>query len=122
MKRIEIKKKGDRTVTIETKWLRIDEAAAYLGVNRSTFDLLRRRIPNGKVSSDVVVYDCLVLDRFANNELPEEVYEPETVGGGMQKRQRGPSRFGSQEGLTDPNSGKVYKSGMGKNKGAAALR
>ena len=120
MKRVEFKK-GNRTITVETKWLRIDEAAAYLGVVRSTFDELRHRIPHGQVSG-VVVYDCNVLDRWTNGEFPEEYYEPEKAAEGMQKQRRFGSRFGSTEGLRHPITGKVYKSGMAKGLRGSALR
>ena len=46
--------KGNKTITVETKWLHIDEAAAYLGVARSTFDEVRQRIPHGLVNGRVV--------------------------------------------------------------------
>ena len=120
MKRIEIKKKGNRTVTVETKWLRIDEAAAYLGVVRSTFDGLRPRIPHGQISG-VTVYDCNVLDRWANREFPEEYYEPATASDVIQPRRRMEGPF-SPEGLVHPHTGKVYKSGTGKGRRGSVLR
>lgn len=109
MKRIEIKKKGNSTVTIETKWLRIEEAAAYLGVVRSTFDELRRRIPHGEVSG-VVVYDCNVLDRWTNREFPEEYYEEEKTSDVARKHRRAACRFKSaDDGLVNPKTGRVFK-------------
>lgn len=107
MKQIRLKEKGNRTVVVETKWLRIEEAAAYLGVVRSTFDEVRQRIPHGQISG-VVVYDCNVLDRYANGELPEEAYAPATASDVMQTRRRGEGRFASTEGLVHPITGKVY--------------
>ena len=106
MKKIETKK-GNKTITVETKWLHIDEAAAYLGVARSTFDEVRQRIPHGLVNGRVV-YDCDVLDRYANGELPEEAYAPATASDVMQTRRRGEGRFASTEGLVHPITGKVY--------------
>lgn len=100
-------------MTVETKWLRIEEAAAYLGVVRSTFDELRRRIPHGEVSG-VTVYDCNVLDRWTNGEFPEEYYETAKTADVMQTRRRGGGHFGSSEGLVHPITGKVYNSGGNK--------
>ncbi|MCK9391534.1 MAG: hypothetical protein WCW53_06940 [Syntrophales bacterium] len=107
MKIIEIIKKG-RAVQIQTKWLRIDEAARYLGIDRSTFDEIRKPIPFAQVHT-VVLYDCHVLDRYANHEFPDEYYEPEKpIEKHKRPRLRGCSP--STGGLYNPITGKVFYS------------
>jgi hypothetical protein len=104
MKHIEFKK-GNRMITIETPWLRIDEAAAYLGVVRSKFDELRGRIPHGLVDG-VVVYSCSNLDRYANHELPDPASAAEAFAPLPRRRQAGGGGV-----LKNPLNDKVYKSG-----------
>jgi excisionase family DNA binding protein len=107
MKTIETIKKG-RAITIQTRWLRIEEAAEYLGVVRSTFDELRKKIPFGQFGG-VVLYDCHVLDRYANHEFPDEYYEPEKPPEKHKCPRRGDC-WPSIGGLQDPVTGKVFNS------------
>ncbi len=117
MKRIEEKKKKKLTV-VETPWLHIDEAAAYLGIARSTFDDVRRAIPNGSAGGRDI-YHCQILDRFANGDLPDEVYEKTPPDAARPRRRRSSA---SVKGLTDPGTGKVYEPGRpGARQGGAAL-
>lgn len=106
MKHIEIRK-GKKIITIETPWLRIDEAAAYLGVARSTFDQIRGAIPTFLIGN-VEVYDSRILDRIANLDPAEDRHEEALADEAFAHRRpiRG-DRVGEPT-LTHPGTGRIF--------------
>lgn len=102
MKRVELK----RGRTIETPWLRIEEAAAYCGMHRATFQERAASLPHSG-DRDLKLYHCEMLDRFIAGELPDS---PFSLGKSAKKMPRRRRRMGvvACEGLIDPVTGKHY--------------
>jgi hypothetical protein len=102
MKRIELK----NGKIIETPWLRVEEAAAYCGVARSTFMDRVGELPYSG-DEDLRLYHCDVLDRFINGEMPDASFKKRAA------RERRPRRYRQTKkdlsmGLVDPGTGKIY--------------
>jgi hypothetical protein len=105
VKRVEVKKGR----TIETPWLRIDEAAAYCGLGRTTFTARAVGLPHG--GDDVVrLYHVGVLDRWLNNEMPQALFDKGPVAAAPAGRRAHPTTTGSVSSvLVDPINGKIYR-------------
>lgn len=103
MKRIELK----NGKIIETPWLRVEEAAAYCGVARSTF--VERAGDTLTFSGDVNLrlYHCDVLDAFLNGERQDATFKKRDSTERRPRRYRRTKRDLSM-GLVDPGTGKIY--------------
>jgi hypothetical protein len=104
MKRIEVRKNK----VVESPWLRIEEAAAYCGMSRSTFcaRATASRLPfSGE--QDFKLYHIKILDAWINNDLPESPFDADPVLPGQItrriRRQLGDNR------LINPVNGKVSR-------------
>ena len=102
MKKVELK----RGRTVETPWLRIEEAAAYCGMHRNTFQE-RAASLHYSGDQDLKLYHCDVLDRFIAGELPDAPFSP-VQNSRMITRRRRRTGFVTYEGLIDPVTGKHY--------------
>ena len=71
MKRVEIKKGK----IIEAPWLRIEEAAAYVGLSRGDFDRRSKNLPHSG-SERTRIYNVRVLDAWLNGLYPDIPFEP----------------------------------------------
>ena len=102
MKKIELKKGR----VIETPWLRIEEAAAYCGLARSTFLERVNRLPHGG-DENLRLYNCRVLDLFLAGDYPDVPF-----GGGPAptpaRRRRSRSAADSRQ-LVDPVTGEIHR-------------
>ena len=93
---------------IKTKWLRIDEAAAYCGISRFAFTKHARDLPHGG-DNRTRLYDEKILDAWIRNELPNHPFalnkddKKETPV----KRTRSP-QIDKEFPLVHPNTGKIY--------------
>ena len=107
MKRISLPKGR----TIETPWLRIEEAAAYCSISRTSFvERASDRLPHAGDES-LKLYNCAVLDKFLANELPEAPFsmsEPPATAKYRQKRHRRQDPSGENT-LVDPVNGKIWR-------------
>jgi hypothetical protein len=100
VKRIEVKGK-----LIETPWLRSDEAAAYVGLSRSAFDLRAKRLPHTGVR--VRLYDSRILDAWLSGMLPDIPFdEPEEAPPVRARRKRYEKK--EPPGVYHPITGKFY--------------
>lgn len=109
MKRVEFKK--GRSV-VETPWLTVDEAAAYCGMARSTFQEKAENVPHGG-SRGMRRYDCRVLDQFIRGELPAVPFPENRHPVGRppgRRRKKTPALITAQDRtvIIDPGTGKAY--------------
>jgi len=105
MKRIEIK----AGKFVETPWLRTVEAAAYVGLSRTAFELRAFKVPHGG-NSRTRIYHVDVLDRWVNGELPDAPFDAdETAIMPQTRRPRIPTLPPGYEcALIQPRSGKIF--------------
>jgi hypothetical protein len=83
MKRIEIK--AGRV--IETPWLRVSEAAVYVGLSRSSFEARAANVPHGG-NSRTRIYHSEVLDQWVAGTLPDIPFDAEDDGADPRQRRR----------------------------------
>ena len=105
MKRIELKKGR----VIETPWLRLEEAAAYCGMSRTTFVDRGGSIPY-EGDESIKIYHVNILDSFIRGDLPDAPFSKKLpVGDCVPNRRRHRTRAGvSGMGLiSDPITGKT---------------
>ena len=101
MKRIELK----NGKIIETPWLRVEEAAAYCGVARSTFMDRVGELPYSG-DDDLRLYHCDILDRFLNGEMPDASFKKRAAQERRPRRRR--IKGDPAMGLVDPGTGRIY--------------
>ena len=83
----------------------MEEAAAYCGVARSTFEELAGKLPYGGKDT-LRLYHCDVLDRFINGEITgiSFVKKPKAP----RRRPRNYGHGAAENYLVDPVTGQVY--------------
>ena len=104
MKEVELK--NGKKVT--TPWLRVDEAAAYCGISRSTFvKYAGEKLPHGG-SSRTKLYDINMLNAWIGNEL-DIPFEPDLKF--PARRRRKPRNLNDDEetSFIDPSSGRIHR-------------
>jgi hypothetical protein len=91
--------------TIRTPWLRVEEAAAYCGVVRSTFEERCKDLPHGG-SRKIRLYHVKILDAWLKGDL-DVSFDAERE---KKERVRRPRRQGRVVDLTmvHPITGKLY--------------
>lgn len=102
MKQVSVK---DRVV--ETPWLRIDEAAAYVGLSRSAFDERSLRVPHGG-DDRLRLYHVSILDKWVQGDLPDAPFLAKASK--RKPRRRSSCQIKQNEPIVfyDPVSGKAY--------------
>jgi len=102
MKKVEIK----NGKTIETPWLRIEEAAAYVGLSRSEFDRRSKKLPHSG-SARCRIYNSRILDAWLNGMFPDIPFCPEEE---IPQRKFRARRSSPDEprGIIHPGTGKFY--------------
>lgn len=112
MKRVEIYVEDDKKVTrktIESPWLRQEEAALYCGISRTAFRSRAARLPHAGDES-LRLYHTNVLDAFVENRIPEAPFGTEAVPPQQVKR----PRSSAAQGIIDPVTGRFFPAGGGK--------
>lgn len=110
MKRVEIKKEKDgRMKTVETPWLRIEEAAAYCGISRSAFCERSEAcgVPHG--GDEIIrLYNTRILDAWimGHDDFPFDHRRRQEE---KRTARRNGRRRPSENILINPNTGKVGK-------------
>lgn len=92
--------------TIRTPWLRVDEAAAYCGVVRSTFEERCRELPHGG-SRKLRLYHVTVLDAWLKGELEVSFDRDPEDDTGRRPRRR-VRRSGEMRHLILPQTGEIF--------------
>jgi len=105
MKRIEIK--AGRV--IETPWLRVSEAAVYVGLSRSSFESRAVNVPHGG-NNRTRIYHAEVLDQWVAGTLPDVPFDAEDDGlDHRQRRRRRPAAdLDAPLALVQPRSRRVF--------------
>lgn len=112
MRKIEIYKDDEKVIrrkTVESPWLRQEEAAMYCGISRSAFrSRAEGKLPHGG-DKYLKLYHTKILDAFIEGRIPDAPFgaEPVPVRRGKRKRRK----ISDQDGIVDPVSGKFYPSG-----------
>ena len=104
MKEVELK--NGKKVT--TSWFRIDEAAAYCGISRSTFvKYAGENLPHGG-GSRTKLYDINILNAWIRNEL-DIPFEPDLKL--PARRRRNPINLNNDEetSFINPSSGRIHR-------------
>lgn len=105
MKKVEIRKGK----FIETPWLRIEEAAAYVGISRGDFDRRSKNLPHSG-SERTRIYNVKTLDAWLNGLYPDIPFAPmEEV---PVKKFRIHRSANDRLGVTHPITGKFYPTPM----------
>lgn len=106
MKQVSIK---DRIV--ETPWLNADEAAAYCGLARSTFDDRSMAVPHAG-DDRKRLYHVEILDKWVVGDLPDAPFAPTAGRYNPRRKRMSCSTFRSKEPIVlyDPVTGKAYPS------------
>jgi hypothetical protein len=111
MKLVTKEKKGNYSVTVQSPWLTIEEACAYLGISKTTFqERGGLELPYGGDSRMRRFHCHEVLDPWFANVLSAEHpfrQQPRNNGGSPQRR-RAAVGESAPAGLVDPVNGKVY--------------
>ena len=95
---------------VKSPWLRIEEAAAYCGISRTMFDKHSKALPFGG-DTRTRLYHVKELDRWVRGEL--DVPFTEVPDDGKRPVRRRVFRHSLDDMvLTDPKTGKVYRSKM----------
>lgn len=92
---------------IKTPWLRIDEAAAYCGISRTTFDQKAFAVPHGG-SDRTRLYHCKVLDRWMEGGIEDVPFVREKISP-RRRRVRVSLSDQGEDVVVDPGTGKVYR-------------
>lgn len=93
---------------IKTPWLRIEEAAAYCGLSRVTFDAhAKDSLPHGG-DARTRLYHVKILDAWVANQL-DTPFKPQAKGSPPKKRRRAAARGSDGAiGIIDRQTGKVF--------------
>jgi len=110
MKRIEMK--AGRV--IETPWLRVAEAAVYVGLSRSCFESRAMNVPHGG-NDRTRIYHADVLDQWVAGTLPDvpfdAEYGPDTPH--PRRRHHPAANPDAPQVLVQPRSRKVFVAWVG---------
>lgn len=93
--------------TIKTPWLRIEEAALYCGISRSTFEDKAFAVPHGG-SDRTRLYHVKILDQWMSGGIPDVPFTREKIGRRRRTVRVSAAASGDDWALTDPVTGKVY--------------
>ena len=91
---------------VKTPWLRIEEAAAYCGLSRSSFCDHARDLPHSG-NDRTRLYNVKILDAWLNGTL-DIPFDPSEKPGKRKIKRRSPLQK-EVRGLVDTLTGKVYK-------------
>lgn len=93
---------------VKTPWLRIDEAAAYCGISRSTFTKYAAEKLSHGGDRRIKLYDTKILDAWIRNEL-DIPFNPDLKL--PARRRRNPKNLKDNEETTfvDPSNNKVHR-------------
>jgi hypothetical protein len=111
MKKVELKREEGavkRGVYIETPWLRIEEAAAYCGISRSSFVDRAKNLPYGG-DDDCRLYNVSILDKFVNNELTDAPFNKELIGKTRRRSRRVRIPTVGDNAIVHPLNGKIFR-------------
>jgi hypothetical protein len=97
----EIRLKNKRVIT--TPWLRIDEAAAYCSLSRSTFLAHANKLPFGG-NSRTRIYHVNILDEWLASRFNENIEDAISP-----QRTISPASPGQDMELVNPRNGKIFR-------------
>ncbi len=117
MKKVELRRPDGsvkRGVYIETPWLRIEEAAAYCGISRSSFMARARNLAHAG-DDDCRLYHVRLLDQFVKGELPEAPFNPAKASQKKRRRRRQATVLASEPMVINPLNGKIIRASEERN-------
>jgi hypothetical protein len=117
MKKVELRRPDGsvkRGVYIETPWLRIEEAAAYCGISRSSFMARARNLAHAG-DDNCRLYHVRLLDQFVKGELPEAPFNPAKAIQKKRRRRRQATVPAPEPMVINPLNGKIIRASEERN-------